>query len=136
MAALRREETLAIFVDQESLSIRPHVLFPVHAFFGPNTVLFNDVFVGIGYKLIRQVELRNKFLMRLFVIGRNSDHNYVFLIKYVARITERTCFFGSARRVVFGIKPEYDAFTSKVVKADRISVLIFCREIWCFIAFF
>jgi hypothetical protein len=53
-------------------------------------------------------------LMRLFVVDRDPDHLDVLFVEFVARITERTCFFGSARRVVLWIKPQDDAFAAKV----------------------
>jgi hypothetical protein len=62
--------------------------------------------------------------MRLFVINRYADNLNVFLIKDVARITERTRFLGSARRVVFGVKPKHDTFAAKVFELNRVAVLI------------
>jgi hypothetical protein len=52
--------------------------------------------------------------MRLFIVSRNADHLDIFLIKFVARITERTRFFGSARCVVFWIEPKHNALAAKV----------------------
>ena len=74
--------------------------------------------------------------MGFFAIDRYSDDRNIFLVKFAARITERTCFFGSARGVVFGIKPKHDTFAAKVLQPDGFAVLIFGREIWCRVAFF
>src|SRR5678815_5688656 len=38
---------LAIFVDQKRLPVYAHVLFSVHGFFHPDSVLFDNLFVGI-----------------------------------------------------------------------------------------
>ncbi len=52
--------------------------------------------------------------MRFLTVGRNADHLNILLIKFVTRITERTCFLRSARRVVFRIKEQNDAFAGKI----------------------
>jgi hypothetical protein len=63
--------------------------------------------------------------MRLLTVSRNADHLDIFLVEFVARITERTRFFGSARRIVLWIEPEHDALASEILEADRFAVLIF-----------
>ena len=96
----------------------------------------DDVFISVGDERVRQIEFGDEFLMRLFVVDGDADDRYVFLVEFVARITERTRFFGSARRVVFGIKPKHDAFASEIFQADRVAVLILRREFGCLVAFF
>ena len=39
---------LAGFVDKERFAYRSHVFFAVHTLFAPDTVLLNDLFVGVG----------------------------------------------------------------------------------------
>ena len=62
--------------------------------------------------------------MRLFVVGRNADHLDILFVESAARITERTCFERSARRVVFRVEPEHDALAAEILEANRISVLV------------
>ena len=106
---------LAVFVDQKSLAVRAHVRFSVHALFSPDAVFFDDILVCIGNERIWQIKFRDEFLVRLFVVDRDAYDGNVFLVKFVARITERTRFFGSARCVVFWIEPKHDAFPAKVL---------------------
>ena len=127
---------LPVFVNQECLAVGAHVLFAVHRFFAPYLVLLHYIFIGVGDECIGQIELRDKFLMRLFVVDRYSDDRNVFLIEFVARITERTRFFGSARCVVFWIEPKHDAFATVIFQTDGIAVLIFGCKVGSFVAFF
>ena len=62
--------------------------------------------------------------MRLFAVSRNPDHLDIFLVKSAARITERTCFLGSAWCIVFWIEPKYNALAAKILEADGIAVLV------------
>lgn len=123
-------------VDQKCLSHSAHVLFAINAFFTPYIVFLDDLFVRICDQGVRQVIFRDKFLMRLFAVDRNADDLDIQFIESFARITERTRFFRSAGRVVFGIKPQYDTFVIKVFEAHRIAILITGLKIRCLIAYF
>jgi hypothetical protein len=105
---------LAGFVNEKRRAVDAHILFAVHTLLGPDAVFLNDIFICIRDKRVWQVELGDEFLMRLFIVSRNADHLDIFLIKFVARITERTRFFGSARCVVLWIEPKHNALAAKV----------------------
>lgn len=74
--------------------------------------------------------------MSFLIIDRYAKQLDIFLFEFVVRITERTCFLGSARCVVFWIEEQNDALSLKICKLDRIAVLIFRFKVWCLIAFF
>ena len=95
---------LSILVDEKSLAIDPHVLLSVHAFLDPDAILLDNILLGVGHKIELQSVLRAEFLVRLFIVGRNTKELYVLLFEFVVRITERACFLGSARCVVFRIE--------------------------------
>ena len=107
---------LSILVDEKCLAIDPHVFLSVHALLDPHAVFFDDVFLGIRDKVELKSVLRPKFLMRLFVIDRNAKELDILFIEFVVRITERTCFFGSARGVVFRVEEQDDTLTFEVRK--------------------
>ena len=95
---------LSILVDQKRRAVYAHVLFAVHAFFGPDAVFLDDIFVRVGDQVELESILRPELLMRLFVIDRDAKELNILLIEFVVRITERACFLGSARGVVFRIE--------------------------------
>jgi hypothetical protein len=97
---------LSFFIDQKCLSIYAHVLFAIHGFLGPDPVLFNDVFIGIGHEIELQPVLRAEFLMSLFVIDRDAEELDVLFVEFVVRITERARFERSTRCVVFRVKEQ------------------------------
>ena len=105
---------LAILVDQECLSSDAHVLLPVHRLLAPNAVRFNDAMIGVCDQVHRQIVFRSELLVRLFVIGRDAKQLDVLFFEVVVRITERACFLGSARGVVFRIKEQDHALTFEV----------------------
>lgn len=39
---------LAIAVDEKGFAVRAHIFFAVHRFLAPNSVILNDLFVGVG----------------------------------------------------------------------------------------
>ncbi len=105
---------LSAFIDQKRRALYAHILFAVHAFFDPNAVFLHNDFIGVGDERKRQIVFRDKLLMRLFAVGRNADHLNILFIKFVARIPERTCFLRSARRVIFRIEEQNQAFAIKI----------------------
>ncbi len=133
---VKNVDDLAVAIDQERGSVDAHVFLAVHAFFRPDTILLDHVLFGVGNELVRQVELGDKLLVRLLAIGRNSENHNVLVVKFVARITERTRFLGSARCVVFGIKPKHDTFAAVIRELDRITILIAGLEFRCLVANF
>src|ERR1700752_4506526 len=74
--------------------------------------------------------------MRLFAVGGNADHLDILLIKFAARIPERTRFLRSARRVVLGIEPKHDALSLEITQLYGIAVLVLRRKSRGLIAFF
>jgi hypothetical protein len=52
--------------------------------------------------------------MRFLIIDRDAEEFYIFLVKFVVRITERACFKRSTRGVVFGIKEQDHSLTLEV----------------------
>ncbi len=48
---------LAVLIYQKCRTVYSHVLFTVHALFGPNAVFFDNFFVGIGHEVERQTVL-------------------------------------------------------------------------------
>jgi hypothetical protein len=92
--------------------------------------------IGIGDQRVRQIKFADKFLVRFFAVPGNSENNDVFFCEGVVCITKRTCFLGSARRVVFGVKPYNHALALKILEADRVSVLVSGCKYRRFIAFF
>ena len=127
---------LSSFVDEERFPIRAHILLPVHAFFAPDAIAFDDRLVGVGNQIELKTVLGTKLLMSLLVIDRNAEQLDILFFEFVVRITERARFLRSARCVVFRVEEKYDALAFEIRKLHRISVLIFRSKIWSFIAFF
>lgn len=47
----------AAAIDQKCLAVGPHIFFAVHALFYPDAVSLDDLFVGIGEQVKRQLKL-------------------------------------------------------------------------------
>ena len=95
---------LSILVDQKRGAVYAHVFLAVHTLLRPDAVFLDDIFVRVGDQVELESVLRPEFLMRLFVIDRDAKELDILLIEFVVRITERACFLGSARGVVFRIE--------------------------------
>jgi len=104
----------AVLIDQESLPVNARVLLAVHRFFDPDTVFLHDFLVGVGDQVELKSIFRSKLLMGLLAVGRNSQKLYILFFKCVVRITERACFLGSARGVVFGVEKQHGALSSEI----------------------
>lgn len=126
----------SIFIDKKGLSHSAHVLFTVHALFDPDAVCLDDLFLGVGYQSIGEIEFRDKFQVRLFVVDRNAQYLDVLFAVFVVRITERTCFFRSARCVVFRVEPKHDTLALEILKIYEVAILIVCREVRSLVTFF
>ena len=127
---------LSILVDQKRLPVGAHVLLSVHALLDPDPVFIDDLLVVVSDKIELQSVLRSEFLMRLYVIDRDAKELDIVLIEFVVRITERACFLGSARGVVFRIKEQDDTLSLEVGELYRIAVLVFRFEVRRFVTCF
>jgi hypothetical protein len=127
---------LSILVDQKSLPGDAHVLFSIHALLTPNAVSLNHFVVGVGNQIELESVFGTKLLVCFLVVDGNAKELDILLLEFVVRITERTCFFRSARCVVFRIKEKYDTLAFEIGELYRIAVLVLRIEIRCLIAFF
>src|SRR5688572_1993771 len=127
---------LSILIDQKRFSSGAHVRLSVHTFLAPDTVALDYRFIGVGKQVELKAVLRAELLMSFLIVNGDAEQLDILFVEFVVRITERTCFLGSARCVVFRIKEQDDALALEVGKFYRVAVLIFRFKVWCLIAFF
>ncbi len=60
---------LAIAINQECLTVGSHIFLSVHAFFYPDAVRLDDLFVGVGEQIKGELKFGDKFLMRFLVVN-------------------------------------------------------------------
>ncbi len=74
--------------------------------------------------------------MGLLIVDRYAKKLDILFLEFVVRITERTCFLGSARSIVFRIEEKHDALSFEIGELDGLAILILRFEVRCFVAFF
>lgn len=74
--------------------------------------------------------------MCLFVVDGNPKKLDILFLEFVVRITERACFLGSARCVVFRVKEQNDPLTLEIGQRNGIAVMVLRFEVRCLVSFF
>jgi len=76
----------------------------------PSAVGFHSFFLLVGQEHERQVELADELIVRLDAIRADTDNNGIGFGHGIDSVAEPARFFGSARGIVFRIKPQDHVF--------------------------
>ena len=88
----------------------------------PGAVGFHRVFLRIGQQDERQIELADEIVMGIDAIGADADDDGIGLGNGIDSVAEPARFLGSARGVVFRIKPQNYIFAR--VFAERVLLAV------------
>jgi hypothetical protein len=95
---------LAFAIDQERGTRDAFHLFPVHIFFFDHAEGFADLFVWVGEQVVGKLVLLLKLLLFFRSIGGNPKNGEAGLLQFCVRVAEPARFYGSTRRVGFGVE--------------------------------
>src|SRR5690625_4301212 len=107
-------------------------LFPYTTLFrSPHAVLAEDLFLGIGDERKRQAVFLRECLVRLDIVGRDTDHHDAGVLKAAIIVAQAAGLFGATRRVIFGIEVERNLLTAVIRQRNGRTVLRLTGEIRC-----
>src|SRR5581483_1417143 len=109
---------LSSLVDDKRRPLDAHILPAVHRLFLPDAVGGNDRLVRVGDEWERKFEFRPEFLVTLFRIGTDAEHDSVPAFNPCEMISKIAGLFRAAGRIVFRIKIENNFFTTKFFESN------------------
>src|SRR6185436_14926462 len=115
---------LAVLIDQISDSRDTPVLPSVHALLLPRAILLRHLVIHVRKQREVQPVLRREFLMSLFSVRRNTEHNRAELFDGADVISKRASFDRATWRQVFRIKIEDDFLAFEVRELYLIAIAI------------
>ena len=77
----------------------------------PRTVGSHDLYFRVRQQGIGQVEFGDELMVGIKAVSADTQNHGIRLRYFFNSIAEPARFFGSARRIVFRIKPEHYVFT-------------------------
>jgi hypothetical protein len=92
----------------------------------PGSICLHGFDLWIGEKHERQVKFSDKLIMGVYAVSAHTDDYGIRLRHRLNSVAEPARFFGSARRIVFRIKPEHDVFPGIV--AERMLLAVAPRQ--------
>lgn len=96
----------AVRSDQSGRANRAFNGFALRVFArSPSTIGFHGVFLRIGQQYERQVELSDKAVVGVESVGADTYNDSISFCHRIDSVAEPARFLGSARGIVFGIKP-------------------------------
>ena len=101
----------------------------------PGAVGFHDSDLWVGQQRIGQVELGNELIVRIDPVSTDTQNDCVGLCYGLNSVAEPARFFGSARGIVLGIKPEHYVFPGVVGQRMLLAVAAFQGKRWSLLSF-
>lgn len=117
-----------VFINNKCSAHRAHIRFAIHGFFGPHTVGFYDMVLGIGQQRKRKMIFFGKFFVRLFTVYAHAQYGIAFGEHGVVAIAQAARLRRTAGSIIFGIKIEDNFLSLKIRQFNVVSVLILCFE--------
>jgi len=126
----------AVRSDQRRRPDRPFNGFALGVFpWSPGAVGFHHGDLWVGQQRERQVELGDKLIVRIDAVSTDSENDCVGLCYGLNSVAEPARFFGSARGIVLGIKPEHYVFPGVVGQRMLLAVAAFQGKRWSLLSF-
>ena len=117
----------AVRTDKRGRTDRSFGNFPLGVFArSPRAVSLHRFFLGIREQHEGEIELADEVVVGVDPIGTDTDHHCVRFGHCIDSVAEPARFFGSARCIVFRIKPQHDVFPG--VFAERMLLAIAPRQ--------
>lgn len=117
-----------VFINNKCSAHRAHIRSAIHGFFGPYSVGFYEMVLGIGQQRKREMILFGKFLMGFFAVDAHAQYGIAFGKHGVVAVAQATRLSRTAGGIIFGVEIEDNFFALKIRQFNVVSVLILCFE--------
>lgn len=109
----------AVGIEQVGCALDTHVLLAIHRLLDPYAAGFGESLLGVGEKIVVQVELIDELDVRLGGVWTHANHLGTLELRH--RVAKLASFDRAAARVILRIEENDGLATLQIIKGDSLS---------------